>query len=276
MSRIDDFSQLISGIYSAALAPEQWDDAVAAIARAFDAHTASLVFSANGSHTLAHAQMPPAAAQTYTEHYGRLDHVLCAVDAGPLGAVRTGAELMWPYQNCEFQVDWARPNGLHDGLFVRLTSGSPVASLAVANVKRPERFDSPEHVEMAHLLIPTCSRRCGYKADSTISITEAMTSPRPVRASATASSSSNGAGRSTPMPPPTGCCAQLMGCGSRTAASGPTRRLPTPSCSAVSPGRPNWPTATPGADHFCVRGAPVGVPTSCMSCRSTRIALRRR
>jgi len=154
MSRIDDFSQLISGIYSAALAPEQWDDAVAAIARAFDAHTASLVFSANGSHTLAHAQMPPAAAQTYTEHYGRLDHVLCAVDAGPLGAVRTGAELMWPYQNCEFQVDWARPNGLHDGLFVRLTSGSPVASLAVANVKRPERFDSPEHVEMAHLLIP--------------------------------------------------------------------------------------------------------------------------
>lgn len=154
MSTVDEFSQLISGIYSAVLAPEQWDTSMAEIARAFKAHTASLVFSANSSHTLVHAQMPPAAAQAYAAYYGRLDHVLCAVETGPLGTVRTGAELMWPYQGCEFQVDWARPNGLHDGLFVRLTSGPSVASLAVANVRGTDRFDSPEHVELIHLLTP--------------------------------------------------------------------------------------------------------------------------
>lgn len=154
MSAIDEFSQLISGIYSAVLAPEQWDSSMVAIARAFEAHTASLVFSESGSHTLMHAKMPLAAAKAYATHYERLDHVLRAVETGPLGVVRTGAELMWPYQNCEFQIDWARPHGLHDGLFVRLTSGPSVVSLAIAKVKGPDRFDSPEHVDLINLLTP--------------------------------------------------------------------------------------------------------------------------
>lgn len=154
MSAVDEFSQLIAGIYCAVLAPEQWDSAMFAIARAFQAHTASLVSADHGSRTLQHAQMPAAAAQTYSAHYERLDHVLDAVEAGPVGAVRTGAELMWPYQHCEFQIDWARPNGLHDGLFVRLTAGPAVTSLAIANVQRSDRFDSPEHVALVTRLTP--------------------------------------------------------------------------------------------------------------------------
>lgn len=154
MSSVGEFSQLISGIYSAVLDPEQWDSSMAAIARAFGAHTASLVSFDNDSRIIKHAQMPPAAAQAYAAHYQRLDHVLCAVETGPVGAVRTGAELMWPYQHCEFQIDWARPNGLGDGLFVRLTAGPTVSSLAIANVTRPDRFDTPEHVALVTQLIP--------------------------------------------------------------------------------------------------------------------------
>ncbi|OBG32093.1 MULTISPECIES: helix-turn-helix transcriptional regulator [Mycolicibacter] len=154
MSAIDEFSQLIARIYSAALVPEEWDAAMAAIADAFTAHAASLVVSDSVSRTLKHAQMPMSAAQAYAAHYERLDHVLYAVETGPEGVVRTGAELMWPYQNCEFQIDWARPNGLHDGLFVRLTSGTTMTSLAIANARQPERFDSPEHLALMHRLIP--------------------------------------------------------------------------------------------------------------------------
>lgn len=154
MTAVDEFSELISGIYSAVLDPEQWDVSMAAIARAFDAHTASLVFADSGSRTLKHAQMPPGAAQAYTAHYQRLDHVLCAVETGPVGAVRTGAELMWPYQHREFQIDWARPNGFHDGLFVRLTPGPAVTSLAIANVLESDRFDSPERIALINRLIP--------------------------------------------------------------------------------------------------------------------------
>jgi len=154
MRAIDEFSQLISRIYSAALMPDEWDPAMAAIAGAFAAHTASLVLSDNVSRTLKHAQMPTCTAQAYAAHYERLDHVLYAVETGPVGVVRTGAELMWPYQNCEFQIDWARPNGLHDGLFVRLTSGTAMTSLAIANVSESERFDSPEHLALMNRLIP--------------------------------------------------------------------------------------------------------------------------
>lgn len=154
MIAVDELSQLTSGIYSAVLEPEQWNRSMAAIADAFEAHTASLVSCDHGLHKLTHAQMPAAAARAYTEHYERLDHVLRAVDRGPVGAVRTGAELMWPYQQCEFQMDWARPNGLHDGIFVRLTAGPSVISLAIANVRRSDRFDSPEHVALTNRLIP--------------------------------------------------------------------------------------------------------------------------
>lgn len=154
MSAVDEFSQLIGGIYSAVLAPEQWEASMAAVALAFEAHTASLVVSDSGSRTLTHAQIPPAAAQAYAAHFDRLDHVLCAVETGPVGSVRTGAELMWPYQHCEFQIDWARPNGLHDGLFMRLTSGPAVTSLAIANVKQSERFDCPDHLALINRLSP--------------------------------------------------------------------------------------------------------------------------
>lgn len=154
MSAIDEFSQLISRIYSAVLAPDEWDLTMAAIAGAFTAHTASLVLSDNISRTLQHAQMPSSAAAAYAAHYERLDHVLYAVETGPVGVVRTGAELMWPYQNCEFQIDWARPNGLHDGLFVRLTSGTTMTSLAIANTKQSERFDNPENLALMNRLIP--------------------------------------------------------------------------------------------------------------------------
>ncbi|CAJ1500619.1 helix-turn-helix transcriptional regulator [[Mycobacterium] kokjensenii] len=154
MNTIDEFSQLISCIYSAVLVPEQWDAVMTAIARCFQAHTASLVLSDSGSRTLLHAQMQPAAAQAYSAHYERLDHVLHAVETGPVGVIRSGAELMWPYQNCEFQIDWARPNGLQDGLFVRLTSGTPMTSLAIASVRQSDRFDRPDYVALITRLTP--------------------------------------------------------------------------------------------------------------------------
>lgn len=154
MATIDDFSSLVAGIYAGVMTPKQWDVAMADIGRAFGAHTAALVIADCDSRTLEHAQIPAAAAESYAAHYDRLDHVLAAVESGPLGAVRTGAELMWPHQRCEFQTDWARPNGLEDGMFVRLTTGSSVTTLAIATTKRSDRFDSPDRVALINRLIP--------------------------------------------------------------------------------------------------------------------------
>jgi len=152
MAAIDDFSDLIAGIYAGVMASEQWDVTLAEVGRAFCSDTVALVISDGDSRTIKHAQIPAAAAKSYAAHYDRLDHVLSAVERGPLRAVRTGAELMWPHQRCEFQTDWARPNGLEDGMFVRLTAGSPVTSLAVATVKRSDRFDSPDRIALINRL----------------------------------------------------------------------------------------------------------------------------
>ncbi|AFM19646.1 DNA-binding protein with HTH domain [Mycolicibacterium chubuense NBB4] len=154
MTALDEFTDIVSGIYAGVMTPERWDECMAAVGRAFGAHTAALVVSDRAARVMKHAQMPTAAAQSYQAHYARLDHVLSAVESGPLRAVRTGAELMWPYQRREFQAEWARPNGLEDGLFVRLTGGSSVTTLAIATVKRSERFDNSERIALINRLVP--------------------------------------------------------------------------------------------------------------------------
>jgi hypothetical protein len=94
MATIDDFSRLVSGIYSAAMTPEQWDVTMADIGRAFDGSSAALVITDGKTRTLKHADIPPDAATNYADHFARLDHVLSAVETGPVGAVRTGTELI--------------------------------------------------------------------------------------------------------------------------------------------------------------------------------------
>ncbi|MEB3032640.1 helix-turn-helix transcriptional regulator [[Mycobacterium] nativiensis] len=126
---------------------------MAAIGRAFDSG-AALVVNDGTTRVLEPSAIPADAAATYAAHYSRLDHVLAAVEAGPVGAVRCGAELMWPFQQSEFVADWAHPNGFDDGMFIRLTASPVVTSLALASPKQSDRFDTAEHVALALRLRP--------------------------------------------------------------------------------------------------------------------------
>ena len=153
MVTVDEFSRLVSGIYSAVITPERWDVTLADIGCAFDSG-AALVVTDGTTRTLKHAAIPPDAAKSYAEHFARLDHVLSAVETGPVGTVRPGAELMWPYEQCEFVADWARPNGFEDGMFIRLNDPPVTTSLALATPKRSDRFDTAENVALVHRLVP--------------------------------------------------------------------------------------------------------------------------
>ncbi|MEB3022400.1 helix-turn-helix transcriptional regulator [[Mycobacterium] crassicus] len=153
MTAVDEFSQLMARIYSAVLAPEQWDSCMTAIGHAFDSG-AALVVTDGAARVLNPAAIPADAAATYAAHYSHLDHVLATVEAGPVGAVRCGAELMWPFPKSEFIADWARPNGFDDGMFIRLTASPVVTSLALASPKQCDRFDTAEHVTLAVRLRP--------------------------------------------------------------------------------------------------------------------------
>ncbi|MDT5023204.1 MAG: hypothetical protein QOI33_3728, partial [Mycobacterium sp.] len=91
----------------------------------------ALLMSHGAVRTQVAAVLPADAAQTYRQHYWRVDHVLDDVETGPVGVVRTGSELMPPNHRSEFLNEWNRPNDLEDGMFVRLTAGVAAATFLV-------------------------------------------------------------------------------------------------------------------------------------------------
>ena len=87
--------------------------------------------------------LPVKAAQSYAEYYHRIDHVLAAVEKGPVGTVRTASELILPHRNTEFHSDWVRPNELEDGLFVRLAASLDLRVSSWRHRDAPSRSTRP-------------------------------------------------------------------------------------------------------------------------------------
>ncbi|QZT63485.1 LuxR C-terminal-related transcriptional regulator [Mycolicibacterium austroafricanum] len=156
MVTVDEFSRLVIGIYTAAVTPQYWERALGEIYRTMGGTGGGLmmpdgaIWSIQNCSVLSVVEL----ARSYAAHYARLDHVLAATVKGPVGAVRTGTELILPYQNTEFHVGWIRPNDVEDGLFVRLSGGSRPMCLGVAAPRRSEAFDTPERVKLMNGLIP--------------------------------------------------------------------------------------------------------------------------
>jgi DNA-binding CsgD family transcriptional regulator/PAS domain-containing protein len=151
MVTVEDFSRLVSGIYAAAVTPQHWELAIRDIHRTLGATGGSLLMA--DERGLVHPELDPSnlpvgAADSYAEHFSRLDHVVAAVKEGPVGAVRTGTELIDPYRNSEFYMDWLRPNELEDGLFVRLGDGPRPTCFIVGAPRRTESLDTDGRVKL--------------------------------------------------------------------------------------------------------------------------------
>jgi DNA-binding CsgD family transcriptional regulator len=151
MVSIEEYSRLVSGIYTAAVAPRYWEQALHDLHRTMGGISAALCASSGPVWSIEHSNLPEDAARSYAEYYSRLDIVLDAVRAGPVGAVRTGTELITPVRNTEFYVEWMKPNRLEDGLFVRLTPGVRPTCLVVAS---PRLFGTAERISMLSELVP--------------------------------------------------------------------------------------------------------------------------
>jgi DNA-binding CsgD family transcriptional regulator/PAS domain-containing protein len=161
MIAIAAFSEMVSLIYAAAVSPELWDEAVANIHQALAAATigigqarcSTLAFADGVSRSMT-GNLDPEADRAYGEHFGRLDYVLQAVERGPVGVLHTGTELITPRTHTEFYADWIRPNGLGDGIFVRLTESAKPTSFVVAGSQGSEAFDTEERTTLLTLLVP--------------------------------------------------------------------------------------------------------------------------
>jgi DNA-binding CsgD family transcriptional regulator len=154
MVTVEDFSRLVSGIYSSAISPDNWMLALAEVRRAVDATGDGLLIADGSARRVMNANVPPEAMTSYSEYYRHIDYVLAAVETGPVGLIRTGSELVALKAGSEFDADWMRRHQMDDGLFVRLTDGAMPTCFLVAAPKRSESFDTPERVKLVSALIP--------------------------------------------------------------------------------------------------------------------------
>lgn len=161
MITIAAFSEMLSIIYAAAVNPELWDEVMGHIHQAFatsnvavgQVRSTTLVFADGVSRSMT-GSLSAEAEQAYGEHYARYDYVLQAVERGPVGVLRTGTELITPRTHSEFYADWVRPNGLGDGMFVRLTADVRPTSFLIAGTPGSEPFDDEERTQLFTMLVP--------------------------------------------------------------------------------------------------------------------------
>ncbi len=155
------FSHVVSQIYAASVTPAKWGMAIGELHAALipsrtgigTVRSTALSFTDGGQRTVV-GHLLPDAERPYREYYGRIDHVLHAVEQGAVGAVRTGEELVTTRRATEFHNDWIRPNDIEAGLFVRLTGGNVTASLIVAGSQRRHPFGSGDRQRFVTALVP--------------------------------------------------------------------------------------------------------------------------
>jgi DNA-binding CsgD family transcriptional regulator len=154
MVTVEDFSRLIAGVYAAAVTPQHWEAAIDGIRRTMGGRHGALATGGEPMRSIVAATLPSEAGKRYVEYYHRLDYVLAAVERGPVGAVRTGSEVMDHQKHREFYADWLRAYETDDALLVRLTAGPRPTCFLVATLGGMESFYTPERVKLMSGLVP--------------------------------------------------------------------------------------------------------------------------
>jgi DNA-binding CsgD family transcriptional regulator/PAS domain-containing protein len=154
MVSVEDFSRLVSGIYAAAVAPHHWELAIRDIHKTLGGTAGALLTAEGPVWSIERSILPTGAAESYADYYCQIDHVLAAVQAGTVAAIRTGTELIYPYRTTEFYADWMHPYQLDDALLVKLNDGPRPACFIVASRLCTESFDTLERLNVIGGLIP--------------------------------------------------------------------------------------------------------------------------
>jgi DNA-binding CsgD family transcriptional regulator len=152
MVDLEKFSRLVAGIYSAAVAPGQWQGAIHDVQVVLGGKACGLLTRNGAIWSFEDATLPADSLESYQQHYGKLDYAMTAVAAGPTGVVRTGREVIVPNRNWEFYTGWMRPNEIEDALFVRLTEGPDPVCFSVGATQVD--FDTPDRLQLMRGLVP--------------------------------------------------------------------------------------------------------------------------
>lgn len=159
MVTLEEFSRVVSGIYDAAVRPEEWEDALHRIRQLVGGVGAMIVSAPESSRAVRFATtLPTEAGTSYQQYYHFLDNELLAVEHGPVGTVRSSGELAAVGRSAEFYTDWMRPFELESGLFVRLTGGPSPVCFIVGSSRTPEDLEKSDGIRIMTALIPHLQR----------------------------------------------------------------------------------------------------------------------
>jgi DNA-binding CsgD family transcriptional regulator len=154
MVTIEEYSQLVAAIHSAAITEEHWLDAMARIRKTFHANSSAMLIADGTTRTIKCASLTPEAMAQYKSYYHEVDYVLGAVESGPVGLIRNGAALVALNRRSEFTADWLRPHRMTDGLFVRLTNEARPTCFLIAAAGSTEGYATAERVALVNALVP--------------------------------------------------------------------------------------------------------------------------
>lgn len=150
---VEQFSRLTLAIYTAAVMPEQWPAVITDVATTLGAAGGGLVTSTPDRRAPQCATFPDDGLSSYRTYYRDIDYVLADVEAGPVGLVRSGTELVARQAGSEFDADWMHPHDIQDGLFVRITARHPTTFL-VATPRGAKPFATHDRVQLVNALVP--------------------------------------------------------------------------------------------------------------------------
>ncbi len=159
MMTLDEYSELLSAIYEAALDSQLWPEALRRLAMAVGANVFSLLITDGSRRGHVSFGLDPAASKLYDEYYWQHDPITAALPRIPTGSVRM-LESVIPlseFHRSEFHHDWSsRANG-DDAVFAALLRndmGVGTFFVAAGNTA----FVSPQALELLQRVTPHLQR----------------------------------------------------------------------------------------------------------------------
>jgi hypothetical protein len=154
---------IITALYDAGLGIETWERALDKLAAAFGAVSANLALQwgdPNRAQKVVAVGVDDATVDSYERHYAILNPIFSAVPRVPVGAPFTDGMVASRDVTLHsgFYNDWARPNGLDQGLFAVLVRDGVVNDTICITHSSHEGDFEEEQLELHSLLVPHLQR----------------------------------------------------------------------------------------------------------------------
>lgn len=160
---LEDYSDLVGGIYDAALDPQLWPQILERVAGAVGATAAGLILTdpARQRFSAVSVGVSSAAIEAYNHYYWRIDPMAPALGRMPVGLLFTDRSVVArsELERTELHNDWAQPQGLEDSAFaVLVREGQVRGAFCLGAPVHANAFERVDSLRLLTSLVPHLQR----------------------------------------------------------------------------------------------------------------------